>query len=602
MSLSLNYPAINPSLLLDFANTGVLDPRVTFTRASPATYYDGVTTALAEQNLLTYSQDFTDAGWTVTGTTVTANTTTAPDGTTTAETLTAQATNTRHSIFKVTSLTTVAGQAYTQSIFVKANTHNFVQLFVTNQAADWANFNLSNGTIGTTGGTGSSATITAVGNSWYRITLPYVAIGTTNDFTLNMVSSTSASRAESWLAVGTETVFIWGVQVEQRSTATAYTATTTQPITNYIPVLLTAAANVPRFEHNPVTGESLGLEIEEQRTNLGIRSEEFDNASWTKNGTTVSANATIAPDGTLTADKVIATATTAFHLIQATAVTGSGSHTMSVYAKAGEYTRFAIRESNVTGNGVLFDLSAGTIVSTSGATGTITPVGNGWYRCTATVTWGTAYSLGITLSTSTNIGDLLQSFTGNGYSGVFVWGAQLEAGSFATSYIATVASQVTRSADSASMTGTNFSSWYNIAEGTLYASYQVTSNSQLRRILYLGNSVTSATYTNFISINAVNTTSAIFGEIYTGTEQATVNLGSNLVNATNQVALAVKTNDVYGTQNNAAGASDSSCAIPIVDRMFIGRLLDGTFFNGTIKKIAYYPLRLTNAQLQNLTK
>jgi hypothetical protein len=399
----------------------------------------------------------------------------------------------------------------------------------------------------------------------------------------------------------------WGAQLEQRSSVTAYTVTTTQPITNYIPALQSAASGVARFEHNPVTGESLGLEIEKQRTNLNNYSEQFDNAYWIKNGTTVSANATIAPDGTLTAEKLIGTATTAIHLLQLSSVTGSGSHTMSVHAKAGEYTRFAIRESNVTGHGALFDLSAGTVITTASATATITPVGNGWYRCTATITWGSGYALGITLSTNTNTSSLLETFTGNGFSGIYIWGAQLEAGSFATSYIPTVDSQVTRSADSASMTGTNFSSWYRADEGSVYAEV-ATKQSTF--------SVTNDRATVFaISKQGsnLNMYEAFFfnGLCFHSRDNGTFSSGSPVVGSSTVANQYYKVAINYsGQQSSLAsldGAISSALARPFakdtMGRMYLGNSLSssGRYLDGYIKKIAFYPKALTSAELQGVT-
>ena len=95
MSIASLYPSINPSLLLDFANSKVLDPRITFTRTTTATYYDGVTTAVAEQNLLTYSQEFDNAAWSKTSGSVTANADNAPDGTSTADLFTPSASDAR---------------------------------------------------------------------------------------------------------------------------------------------------------------------------------------------------------------------------------------------------------------------------------------------------------------------------------------------------------------------------------------------------------------------------------------------------------------------------------------------------------------------------
>ena len=112
-----------------------------------------------------------------------------------------------------------------------------------------------------------------------------------------------------------------------------------------------------------------------------------------------------------------------------------------------------------------FNLSTGTA---SGTGASIVSVGNGWYLCIGTVTVNTTGSTGINFSInngSTN------SYTGDGYSGIYLWGAQLEAGAFPTSYIPTTSASVTRNADVASMTGTNFSSWYRQDAGCFYAEY-----------------------------------------------------------------------------------------------------------------------------------
>ena len=90
MTIQQNYPSTKPALLLDFANTKKLDPRITFTRASTATYYDGKTNAKAEENLLVRSQEFDNAIWAKTTTTVTTNSFVAPDTTASARSPTAQ--------------------------------------------------------------------------------------------------------------------------------------------------------------------------------------------------------------------------------------------------------------------------------------------------------------------------------------------------------------------------------------------------------------------------------------------------------------------------------------------------------------------------------
>jgi hypothetical protein len=604
MAIQTNFPAIKPTLLLDFANTKQLDPRVTFTRASTGTFY-GTQTAKAEENLLLQSQAFISGEWIKTNTSVTSNTSTAPDGTTTATTLTAAAGLSAKILSQ--GATPIASSAYTMSFFVKAGTHNFVQLMNAADAQAFANFDVSTGTVGTTG-TKTTASAVSIGSGWYRCVVTFNATATlTAAFRLYMVASNTAAWDSTLNATGTETLLLWGAQLEQRSAVTAYTVTTTQPITNYIPVLQTAASGVARFEHNPITFESLGLEIEEQRTNLVLRSEEFDNAVWVKNACTVSANTLTAPDGAITADKLVEDTSTGLHFLHYLATfAASTSYTVSVYAKAGERTRFQIGGSGsawASFSTAVFDLSAGTVVTNTGAftSASITPVGNGWYRCTATglsnaspVNQQVAQFFLVQSGTTT-------SYTGNGFNGLFLWGAQLEAGAFPTSYIQTVASQVTRAADAASMTGTNFSSWYNQAQGTLYAEAgKPLSNYTSTRIIA---EIGDGTIANRMNLNAQSTTTnALFAVTTNSTSVATPTIAGVFANGYGEVAGGYIVDNVQLAGNGTLATADTSCQIPVVNRMTIGDInVGGLIWNGTIAKIAYYPLRVTNANLQALT-
>ena len=264
----------------------------------------------------------------------------------------------------------------------------------------------------------------------------------------------------SYLGDGTSGIFIWGAQLEIRSSVTAYTATTTQAITNYIPKLQSAASGVARFDNNPTTGESLGLLIEESRTNLLTYSSDYTNAVWTKTNTTITSAANVAPDGTQTAQKVVESTSSSGHeLYEAVTLVSGNSYTWSGYFKAAGRNWVAFLAQDASGNTTYFDLQNGVVgTNASGNTASITSVGNGWYRCTLTrtVSGTSGYWHILTASANNTV-----TYTGDGFSGYFVWGAQVELGAFATSYIPTVASQVTRAADAASMTGTNFSTWCN---------------------------------------------------------------------------------------------------------------------------------------------
>ena len=616
MSIASNFPAISPSLSLDFAAVQSLDPRITFTRASTATYY-GTETAKAEENLLLYSQEFDNgAFWGLTNATVTANTEVAPDGTTTAETLTDDATNGVHLCTQNISLQ--VDTPFTFSCFLKegTNTHAYLSIrdAATSQRYFAADFNLDTGTVRTTGagtsGTLTSNSITSVGNGWYRcvITGQVAAVGSMRAVIGVSDGATAFNTlgAISYIGTGT-TIFVWGAQLEQRDAVTAYTPTTTQPITNYIPVLETAASGVARFDHNPTTFESLGLLIEESRTNLLLQSETFS-TTWVATRCSITANTIVAPDGALTADKLVedATASDTHLLTQSISFTSGTAYTYSIFAKQAEAGRFLqlLFPSAAFGSALraTFDLTNGTFQVSASITGAITFVGNGWYRCsiTGTATTTASATIGILLANSSAATGAAAIYTGDGYSGIYIWGAQLEAGAFPTSYIPTVASQVTRAADAASMTGTNFSSWYNQGAGTLYAESRCPNGiiGNLNRIASLNDGTTS----NRTEIDTGSGTATI-GRITTnGTSQGILSAGSYTDFQLRKSALAIQV-DNFTLAANTATTSDTSVLVPVVDRLMIGQSpsANSNYLNGTIKKLAYYPLRATNAQLQGLT-
>ena len=591
MSVSQNFPNIFPSMSMDFANVEALDPRITYARASTATYY-GTRTALAEQNLLVQSQLFATT-WILSNVAATENATTAPDSTVTAASIIPSATSAAH--IQAKNISSATG-VFTYSLYAKANGYNYLQLFW-NSGSDYANFFLSGGGS-VSQSSGVAAVITSVGNGWYRCSITSTVSAYTQVYFGAMVTGTEA-RAASYTGDGTSGIFVWGAQLEQRSTVTAYTPTTTQPITNYVPVLETAASGVARFDHNPTTFESLGLEIEEQRTNLVLYSADYSNAVWGVNNLTVSSNVNIAPDSTQTADALVestGSVSPAIYFTTGISLTSGTAYTGSVYLKANGRNFVAVyfQSANFPDSGRIawFDLSTQTTQFQSGVTGTITSVGNGWYRCTITAT------ADATGNTSTNsLGVLIApalgstaAYTGNGFSGLFIWGAQLEAGAFATSYIPTVASQVTRAADSALMTGTNFSEWYRADEGTLYAEGLPATNAS--GLL----SIEDGSASNRMQLRGNSLVVVTNGSVV-------VALSNSLVPAlvSRKIVAFYKTNDFALCVNSEVPSSDTTGTLPLVNRIIIGGGNTQSTLNGTIKKIAYYPILLSNTNLVALT-
>jgi hypothetical protein len=366
-------------------------------------------------------------------------------------------------------------------------------------------------------------------------------------------------------------------------------------------LIQTAAINAPRFDYNPTTLAPLGLLIEEQRTNLLTYSEQFNNAAWSKDNCSITANTVVAPDGTTTADTLVRSGAPPSRVFQSS--TSVGSLTASVYAKAGtqNFAVFQINTAlNINAAFITFDLTNGSVGTSTvllgslTLTGTATSVGNGWYRCSV------AFSS--TLDTVVRIGAANAANTRNGDNGgtIYIWGAQLEAGAFPTSYIPTVASQVTRSADVAVMTGANFSDWYNATEGTLYAEYQVTAGTNQRAF-----TVSDGTLSNVMNILVTNASGngSSFAVTTAGSLVASVPTNLATQSATlYKVAGAYKTNDVNGARNGTVGTTDTSAAIPTVDRALIGAGgAASQFLNGHIRQIAFYPRRLANSELQAIT-
>ena len=188
------------------------------------------------------------------------------------------------------------------------------------------------------------------------------------------------------------------------------------------------------------------------RRNLLTYSEQFDNAVWSKDAVGISANSTTAPNGTLTADTCTPNTATSAHLLFQT-TTVSGSNVQSVYVKANGYTKVALREGQTGAYFASFDLSgSGSVLFTSSATATITAVGNGWFRIAVvgTLTGTTRLALYV-LDPSYTTGSVTSSWTPNGTSGIFIWGAQLETGSTATAYQKVVTSFEVTEANVASL-------------------------------------------------------------------------------------------------------------------------------------------------------
>ena len=349
----------------------------------------------------------------------------------------------------------------------------------------------------------------------------------------------------------------------------------------------------PRRDFDPATLACKGLLVEEQRTNLLVYSEQIDNAAWIKLNCTVTANAVASPDGTTDADQLTVTTAGSGLIAETATVTASATNDyyFSAFVKAGNVSVVTLNPYYVgnTENNVYFNLSTLAVVGAPYAGEYIIQAyGNGWYRVgcriarDATATRTTiAARIWVGSRPSASVGDY-----------VYVWGAQLEAGSFATSYIPTGAATATRAVDVASVSTLAFP--YSESNGTWVAAFQTQysgtapstahlinyDGSGSKQVLYFG--AGSDAIGSFDGTTILNATGDVTGSVaksasaYTAAERAVVSNGGTVT-----------------TGSTVAGYSSASIA-------YLGSN-SSVSLNGWVRQITYLPRRISNAELQQRT-
>jgi len=357
--------------------------------------------------------------------------------------------------------------------------------------------------------------------------------------------------------------------------------------------------NKPRIEYD-AEGNCLGLLVEEGRTNLMRQSEDL--TTWNKSNATVTANQIAAPDGTNTGDKVNENAATIPHYIYQTGVTFTSGeeYTQSVYAKAGTNNIVQLLGTSAAFGSQAwanFDLSDGTIGSKGTATAAaIQSVGEGWYRCsiTITVTITSGGSAGFIILVPTKTSSRAYVYEGNPSNHIYAWGSQLELGAFPTSYIPTSGSAVTRSADVASLAVSKFG--YNQGQGTVVVEAVMPPSVISEQFWILGSNTNSARW--FYSNSGDSSLNAYDGA---GTSQVSPlqpSATQKMAIGTDQSTTILCLDGVSGNQASTNGNISSLTTVFYFGGNWSTPVLN---LNGHIKSVQYYPLRLSNAQLQALT-
>lgn len=655
-------PTVNPSLDLVFSNqkykyyawanglteTSDMTSLITFTRSTIATYFDAMGVmkqAVANQpridydpssgeckgllieesrtNLLLYASRQSSMGgypeWDAADGAITEpNKGISPDGLMNATRYTP--TIGRSSSWLPEFVTVVAGKQYCYSVFLKDNGGQYANIgfYNTTDADNWVRFNLTTGTVDSYfGAVAKTARVSPVGDGWYRCTIVFTPTGTTA-FQVNI-------RHSIWTGDGTAGFLCWGAQLEAGSFPTSFinsveTWVNRASTATYIGsngLIQQAAAGAARTSTYDYDTEGIlrpaGLILEKAATNLLLYSEQLN--SWTKGNATVTSDTTISPDGNATADKIVEGTTNSTHVVtQSTAGVATTRYTLSCYAKPAERGWLALQAYDGVGYfTAYFDLiNIATGGKSTGSTTRIKRSANGFVRCELTFTTNTGVT-NIVSAALTATGNNTAMYLGDGTSGLYVWGMQLVAGSYATSYIQTTTAQVTRAADTSSsaqttratdaatISGTNFSQLIKQYEGCVVTEIYNPSTVVADSLAITRGAVclSDGTEDNKIrvAINAGQTTQLRKNNV----DQSTQTVGAVSV-GTHKTALSYKTNTVDTVVDGVAGVTDTSANIPFVTQLDVGRgAVTGGILNGHIKRIRYYPKAISSTELQAMT-
>ena len=348
------------------------------------------------------------------------------------------------------------------------------------------------------------------------------------------------------------------------------------------------ASGIPRLDYF-ASGGTVGcpaLLVEPSGSNLVQRSEEFENTYWSKANGAVTQNQTTAPDGLTTADKYVVTSGAAANspIIRSFTFAINTTYTLSLFVKKADYNTASIRLST-TETGLItnsFNLASGTATNNQ-----IQDYGNGWYRVWVSFT---------TAATVTNgqVQLIRDAEVRDGVAGIFIWGAQLETGSVATSYIPTTTAAVTRNADVVSVSGA-VSGSIGQTEGTIYAEVDfsrissgrflsINTGSAANRVLFVRNSNNSTTF------------------IVTSNSASQCGISSSIIsNGIHKFAGAYKANDFAYYIDGVQIGVDATGTVPACSIVDLGNEATSTPFNDRILSAAIYTTRLTNAELAALT-
>ena len=526
------------------------------------------------RNLLTYSEQIDNADWVKSNTpTITTNIAVAPNGTMTADGIQSPSGTNYKVIYQTKTIS--PNSTLTYSLYVKKETSetNFGGIGMYLSGGSIKSFYvIINAVTGTLVLTANSITPTLQvvdAGAYWRIIATVIDNGNNTSVIAEYYATISTNGTTLSPASGSVRT-LWGFQLETSSTATEYFPTTTR-------------LNIPRIDYT--NGSCPSLLVEPQRSNLLTYSEQFDDASWSKAAITVTANSIVSPSGVQNADTFTTSAYPSTSVGKNNTLSAT-NHTLSCYVKAGSVSTFRldlVTAGFALGSNCIFNLNtlSTTITNygtTTGSTATITSVGNGWYRCTLTVlTTAVVY-----------FSQLYPAANGS----VYAWGVQLEASSYATSYIPTVASSVTRNADVISKSG--ISSLIGQTEGTLFCDVNLNTRASYT---YLALSTDLTTSSNYLGIAFLNNAIA-FESVVAAALQANISY-SNSSTGRFKIAAGYKANDFVLYINGVQIGVDTSGTVPACSQLGLTAFSQTAPLN--YNSVQVYKTKLSNTELAQLT-
>lgn len=483
---------------------------------------------------------------------------------------------------------------YTFSFRVKAAEQSVISVVSNLTGIFRANiFNLT--TQGVSPGVGWTAAITPdpAGNGWFICSCTATAdVAAAKSFQIS-------NNSTGWTGDGTSGIYIFGAQLSDSASVDPYV---------YQPVAAPSSVAYygPRFDYDPVTLAPKGLLIEEQRTNLLLYSQNFVNG-WAISNCSVVANSLASPSGDVNATTVTPSLGVSSYYSPAISISAATSYTSSIYVKRGTGTWLLFNAwagSSNNGASAWVNLSTGALGTVSATAGysvlssSISNVGNGWSR--VSLTWQATSSGAVYANVRLVDGDNQFSFATVAGQTFHIWGAQLEAGAFATSYIPTVASQVTRAADSASMIGNNFARWYSQSSGTFMVQGDTAKPTSLVATAQL---ITASDGTANNSHRIRYITAGIDAvTVVGGSTQVDTNEVGYTANVSAKVAYAYQVNDYGFTVNGGTVQTITSATVPVVNSLQLGGFVaNATPLNGHLQRFAFYGRKLSSTEQQGIT-